>query len=390
MKILFIDINLDEVQDNNQESYGFNINLLKTLAEIQDIRKEVSFDGALNYINEYLITDKKYLDFILICVNSTYGDKANDFAQLIRRNKETYFHGYFNISALCIIVITEFTFHDNVIKNELFSKILYSYSNEAHFITELGNTIIDWRQKLAGELDDLNLKPTIEFKNFDPDWAVRYKLHRLKILTSKFIAERSNFSFIWLGDNLKLIDYSVNEFQQLIKSRNRYKEKHIHQYLKRNERFLLGEYKSHYSYEKQLYYRDSRKYIEIDFINHSYSYISDSPEAFEIKRPEKELLHKNKIGFYSHFNQYLNQLTKYHLYLSDKNNVSQIKKKLDIEHQPFDYTILLSRREFVEEYKYLIEPYISSQPFQMKLITYDDLINRFERFYDRTKKYGIR
>jgi hypothetical protein len=391
MKILLIDIAGEEgVKNEMLDNSNFNTNLLKNFAEPQDIRKEYSFDKALNFIISFLISEKKFIDFILIYVKSSEANKANDFARIIRENKETYFHGYFNLSAICLVIMTEYTFHDNVIENELYTRIIYSYHEESHLILELGKAIDEWRQKLAGELDELNLKPKINFKDFSSDWALRHKLHKLNILTAKFITDQQQFSFIWLGDNLSLIDYSVNEFQQLIKSNGRFKEKQIHQYLKQHERFLLGEYKSHFSYEKQLYYHDSRKYIEIDFVNHAYPYLSDNPEAFEIKRPEKELMQKNKKGFYSHFNQYLNQVHKYYQYLSSEENRRQIESKLNIKYQPFDYTMLFSRREFVEEYTDLIDTQTKTLPFQLNLITYDELIDRFERFYYRTKKYGVR
>jgi len=392
MKILLIDIEKGKIEkEKNTSATSLNINLLQNFTEpLDDIKTVTSYDSAHNFIDKKLIDEKKYIDFILIHVKSDDSKKANEFALDIRKSNDTYFNGYFKVSAICIVLLTNYTFYENVIESHLYSRVIYSYWEESHLIRELGLAITDWRQKLAGELDELNIKLDVDFKDFNPKWALRYKLHKLNILTSKFINDQNRFSFLWLGDKLQLIDYSVNEFQGLLKSRIRYKEKRIHEYLMQNERILLGEYKSGYIYEKHLYYQGSKKYIEGDFINYSHNYYFENPEVFEVKRPEKKVVKKDNRGVYSHFNRYLNQVSKYHSYLTDQKNVKEIESKLDIRYQNFDYTMLFSRSEYVDDYIGLINNKIDILPFKMKLITYDELINRFERFYERTKKFGVR
>ncbi len=397
MKILLIDIEAGKIrQGTNPHTMSFNTNLLLSFSEpLDDIRTETSFESAYNFIKEELVVKNKYIDFILIHVKSEDAKKANDFSYNIRKSKDSYFNGYFNVSAICIVVVTNYTYTDSVINSHLFSRIIYSFWKETHFIRELGLAINDWRQKLAGELDELNIRLDIDFKNFDSQWAIKYKLHKLNILTSKFINDKERFSFLWLGDNLKSIDYSVSEFHQLMKSKTREKEKKIHEYLKLKERILLGEYKKDFIYERHLYYNGSRKYIEADFINYAYPFYLDNPEIFEVKRPEKKIIRKNNKGFYSHFNSYLDQVSKYYTYLTDPINIVEIEDKLDtdrlkINYKRFDYTMLFSRSEHADECIEQIGNKIDSLPFKMKMLTYDELINRFERFYERIKKYGVR
>ena len=132
------------------------------------------------------------------------------------------------------------------------------------------------------------------------------------------------------------------------------------------------------------------KYIEADFFNYSHPYYLGNHEVFEVKLSGKKIIKENGKDFYSYFNNYLNQVNKYFTYLTDPINFIEIENKLDIKIQDFDYTMLFSRNEYVNVYSEKIFNKINSLPFNMRMITYDDLINRFERFYERTKKFGVR
>jgi len=391
MKILLIDIEKEkEAKSNNDDlNNSFNIKLLDHLIDSEsDIKKVEKYTEAFNFIDE-LTRQKKFIDFIIINNKSSNLSETSDFVLKVRESKETYFNGYFNLSAICIIVITSHLFDGKIIKENLYSRIINSHFKESKLIDELGLAITYWRQLLAGELDELNLDLNLNFKDFNANWALRFKLHKLHILSSKFISDQQKFSFLWLGDNLKTIDYSVDQFQKLIKSQVTLKEKQIHKYLRENEKFLLGENKSCYTYEKQLYYQNSRKYIEVDFINHPHSYLFDNPEAFEIKLPEKKIIRKDGKNVLSHFDRYLNQVNKYQSYLTDEKNINEIKDRLKENFHPFDYTMLFSRQEFVDDYSEMINQRLDTLPFKLKFITYDHLINRFEKLYERTKKYRI-
>ena len=223
MKILLIDIQKEKFGDS---VISFNTSLLKDFTELtEDLEIRTSFESAYAFINENLIEKKKYIDLILVHAKLEDVQKANDFSNNIRKSEDTYFNGYFNISSICIVLIADFIFHDKVIESNLFNWIISCYWKEHRFIGELGLAITEWRQKLAGELDELNINLDLDFKNFNSEWALRTKLYKLNILTVKFINDKNQFSFIWLGEKLSLIDYSVNEFQQLLKSNTRQKEK---------------------------------------------------------------------------------------------------------------------------------------------------------------------
>ncbi len=256
-------------------------------------------------------------------------------------------------------------------------------------ISAIGLSITDWRQQLAGELDDLNLGLKIDFNGFSTDWAINHKLHRLKILTKDFLIAKRQFSFLWLGKNLHEIDYTVGDLQKLMRSGRRYKEKEIHEYLKKHERLLLGEYKNNPVYEGHLYYPKSRRYIEADFLNFPFQHYFENPEVFEVKRYEKNFYNSRKNMPYAHYKRYIGQIDKYFKYLNDPINAEEIQKKLKEKGQNFDYTLLFSKSDYWEEFRNEIKKDLEVLDFNLNIITYDALIERFERLYERTKRFGV-
>ena len=78
---------------------------------------------------------------------------------------------------------------------------------------------------------------------------------------------------------------------------------------------------------------------------------------------------------------------KYYDYLSDPNNKQEIKKRLDEFINAFDYTLLIGRKETEEENLYNLKKLINSS--KINILTYDDLIERYDQARERIKKHRL-
>jgi len=386
MKILLI----EHITEAKNKSMRFNIDIIQELIEKRDdITNVRSIQAAERFFTD-LSHKGKYIDLIILFIDTDSIDDVNRFGERISYSNKTYFHRFFNLSQIPInIIMNDRSTYGRNLRRHFFSKVLSCLMSNEHIINAIGLSVTDWRQRLAGELDDLNLGLRIDFSGFDSDWVINHKLHALKILTKEFLIAKRRFSFLWLGKNLHEIDYTVGNLQKLMKSQSRYKEKDIHKYLREHKKLLLGEYKDIYKYEKHLYYPHSRKYIEVDFLNFPIQHYYENPEVFEVKRYEKKFFSSRRGKPYAYYNSYIKQLEKYHNYLTNSQNAEEIKKKLDFGNINYDYTMLFSRSEYWEEFKYEIQKDLEVMDFNLRILTYDQLIERFERLYERTKRYGV-
>jgi hypothetical protein len=143
-------------------------------------------------------------------------------------------------------------------------------------------------------------------------------------------------------------------------------------------------------YERQLYYNSSRRYIEIDFINVNHSYHNVPIELYEVKLPNHSFTSKKGI-LYNSTRKYLNQIgKKYCEYFSNSTHYNQIKSKLDIEPTPFSLSLLIGRKEDLEENKYILNKAMADYGQLINVHSYDDLIEKYNFLYKRIKRFNIK
>jgi hypothetical protein len=215
----------------------------------------------------------------------------------------------------------------------------------------------------------------------------------LKILTQRLIEDRKCLNFIWLGNKLDSIDLSANNFYKLIEKGNSNQtaasEKEIHAFLKKSGTLLLGEYKYDFFYEKHFYLNKSRKYVEPDFINIPFTYTMDLPEIMEIKLPNHRLARIDGSKLLKSTQKSISQvIDKYYNYFSSPVNISEINKRVEVLTNSFDYTLLIGRRLDIEENLSKVQNYLNNG-FTFQIISYDELFERFERLYERTRKFKV-
>jgi hypothetical protein len=170
-------------------------------------------------------------------------------------------------------------------------------------------------------------------------------------------------------------------------------EKLIHKFLKENPNFLLRESYSNYYYEEQLYYPNTLKYIEPDFILKPKSYIIGSKtEIFEVKLPFEGIIKKRKQhqNPYTSFWDYLGQVKDYQDYFKMKEVQAEIIKKLGYLPHNYNYVLLVGGKDHKEENLEILK--LRSRQFHFEdinILTYEELLEYQIRFIQREKIIGI-
>jgi len=367
----------------------FKYDLLNEFSEPNDIEYSDTVEQAKNLIIDKLIENKKFLDLIIIQDSSQESEISFDFIDWLRNlTEETYFNSYFKLEGIPVILYRDFP---NSSFSAKFDRILNTYVSDKILIYYIGLTITNWRQNLVSDLDLLDLDLTLNYKKTNITLAYK-RLYKLKILTQKFLDDRKTLDFIWFGNNLNSIDVSVNKFHDLLKEfEGNYHltgEKRIHEFLIQNDTLLKGEYKLKCLYETHFYVQNTKKYVEPDFINVPFSYTFDFPEIFEVKLPNHRFSKIDGSDLLKSTKNYIRQVTeKYYNYFSSTANQPEVLKRIQYPLNSFDYTLLIGRKSQLEENQSFLKDFQNNIYFQ--LISYDDLIERFERLFERTKKYMV-
>lgn len=218
-----------------------------------------------------------------------------------------------------------------------------------------------------------------------------HRLHKLDILSENYVQFPRSLDYLWFGKNLNKIDISLNELDDLLKRTERNKnlriEKEFHKYFLKNSGIIKIDKYSVSNYEKQLYYRNSKRYIEPDFINIPHNYYLGLSEVFEIKNPNQNIFKKDQT-LYSNTVKAIKQVNKkYYGYLNDRDNKEEVKRKLGDFIHSFDYTLLIGRKGSKEENQFNLQKLINES--KINIITYDDLVERYEIVRERIKRHRL-
>ncbi|QEK50348.1 hypothetical protein FYC62_00700 [Pedobacter aquae] len=402
MKILFIyeGIKLpDKYLEKFKPNYAFN-----------DKDIHVSYDtiNAKEFITNNIITQQHHLDFIIAEFNtSKFKISIDELIQWLRIRVESYSSHNFQVSKIPFILINSELFHEfsffghyHDYHNNLYSGVLVNREKNpiSLYNNALSSSLDIWLDELKSDLDDLNI-----------DHLGRYKLDakilsaksaNLRVLSEEFHKNATRLNYIWSSENTTQLASAGDDISKLVKqyekSPSKRNEKEIHDVLKKHSHVLKGEDYLTPIYEKQLYYSNSRKYIESDFINARHKYSWNKNQIYEVKLPSERFVRRNNKDFVlSRFRKYLrNQLGKYYEYFTNEQNLKHMVKRfqnenIDITNQDFDFALLIGRDTFREENLYLIEQEITFNNYKIDLITYDDVIRKHEYLYQRLKRFSL-
>jgi hypothetical protein len=241
-------------------------------------------------------------------------------------------------------------------------------------------------------LDTLDLNTQFNFEKTNISLNEE-KINDCKVLSWDFIKKRAALDYNWIGNKLNLVEQGAEALYTLIKQHENRptlrNEKQIHVVLKTNNAFLLEEKYKESIYERHLYYKMSKRYIEIDFININHTYYDIPIELYEVKLPNHNFVSKKGI-LYNSTTKYLNQIgKKYQEYFSNITNHSYIKEQLRTEAVPFNLSLLIGRKKDLEESKYILNKALSDFSQYVNIHSFDDLMDKYNFIYKRIKRFHI-
>lgn len=386
MKVLYV--------TNTGVSKNLDHGYLSRFAEKEDILYIESVDEARNYILYHLVGLQEHIDFIMVDLKGVDEEVIGDFAYWIILQETEYSQNNFRLSSIPLILVRSRDYEMGL--DESISSLYTKIFNEGHDDTVkqeiIGTAISQWMQKIGDDLAYFNMDLKLQFDSPKLKWLLSHRTHKLKVLTETFFRRMKKLPYIWFGENLKTFDISLNTLYDLLKKAERFSslrnEKEIHRYLLSNLRVLLGEFYELTRYEMQYYLPNSRQYVEPDFTNMAYSFYHQNPEIFEVKLPSQKLVRKDKKIFYRNTTRALNQVTlKYAGYFSDPLNIQEISRRIGYDGNHFNYTLLIGRKREKEENEEYLSNFLETK--DVKVITYDELPENFQRLYERTLRFRL-
>ncbi len=364
---------------------------LQQLAHLKDdILIETETSRAKESINTSLVKLQKHIDIIIVDLKSQEDEIIEELAVWIRKKECEYSFKNFQLKSITIILYKNLELW-RAYRNNLFDNVIFNNATKEQKEIGIGKSYDTWLNKLGADLDNLNLDTNLLLDGFDTEWMWSHRFHKLNILSENYVQFPRSLNYLWFGNNINKLDISINQLDDLLKLTNRNKnlriEKRFHQYFLENPGILkIDKYHSS-KYEKHFYYLNSRKYIEPDFINMPHNYYLGLPEVFEVKNPNQNI-YKKDGNLYSNTVKAIKQVNqKYYNYLNDDKNKNEIKNRLDEFPDSFDYTLLIGRKENREENLYNLEKLINKS--KINIITYDDLIERYDQVRERIKRHRL-
>jgi hypothetical protein len=397
---------------NDTRLSSIDVGRFRDFGDPDDIEIKHGFNAGMEFIQNYVLRDQKHIDLIIVSRQKKtnpwdfeYEDNhIDDFAIWLRDLSENYSSDNFQISSIPLILDDEETLHRSLFiasfKNKFYDLITNLKSiRDDRILYILGKPINSWLNKLGDELDRVDLDTQFDFaKSLVP----KKDSFDTKILSNNFFLRLQKLDYAWIGDNIKRLYVDADMFKKLLDKSDKDKKlrnekEDYHSFLLRYQGLFLGDQYSKTIYENHFYYRMSQKYVEPDFVNLPYSHSFYSPQIFEIKLPNQRLVNLNgQISRY--FKNSTGQVgTKYMNYFLNKNgNREQIIKGLNqqelknFESQNFVHRLLIGRQRDKDENQEIINDYLLTKRYKIDIITYDELLSKYQMIYDRVNRFGLK
>lgn len=378
----------------------------------EDITVRHTVNSAKDFLTDTIIAKQKHLDFIIMDYTTTsFQEEINQLADWLRSTKESYSIRNFKLSAIPFFIMN----NDMITNEDYYNSWFTSDSKRSNYhngIVEkpsdyrrigvsnniLANGLDSWLDKLKSDLDDLDIdsqgKFLLDFK------VLERRSYKLRVLSDQFHHNTKRLDYIWVGNSTNIVEATGENILKMLRqyenNRSHRKEKDIHKLLTANAHLLKGEdyYKS--LYEKHFYYTKGKKYVESDFINFKHDYSLAKDEIFEVKLPNERFVTKTKIPrILKQAQRYFNQVgNKYNNYFSSEINQEEIAKRLknegiDTFSLDFKLSLLMGREDDREGNQELINKGLIYGQKRVKLITYDNLIDRHQYLHQRVTRFGL-
>jgi len=379
---------------NRPISKDLDLGYLTHFADQADILMLASIEDAKKYILHHLGELQQHLDFIILDMVGVEDEVIDEFGKWMAIQDIEYSKNNFRLSSIPRILVRPMNWEWAVNENRsfLYTKTFYEDSPIRVKQTQIGTAISQWMQEIGNDLDYFNMDVRLMYDNKKLKWLLAHKAYKLKVLTETFFRKMEMMPYLWFGDNLKSFDVSLNKFDDLLRKSERIpsirNEKEIHQLILAHRPLLLGEFFYDTRYEKQYYYANSRQYVEPDFTNIPYKFYDQLHEIFEVKLPNQQLVRASKKVFYRNTTRAFNQIgLKYRQFFQAVENSPEIKKQIDYSGHSFQYTLLIGRKREKQENAAVLAQTIGE--LNLRLLTYDELLENYQRLYERTLRYNL-
>jgi hypothetical protein len=379
---------------NRVISKDLDLGYLSHFADKEDILPLGSTDEAKKYVLHHLAELQQHLDFIVIDMVGVEDEIMDEFAIWMSVQGLEYSNNNFRVSSIPLIMVRpwDWEWALNGSRSFLYTKTFYENSDDTVKQALVGTAISQWMQNIGNDLAHFNMDLTLRFDPKKLNWLLEHRAYKLEVLTETFFRKMKTMPYIWFGNNLKTFDVSFSRFDDLLRMSERRpslrNEKEIHAYLLANRRLLLGEFYTETHYEKQYYLANSRQYVEPDFTNMPYSFYDQLPEIFEVKLPNQRLVRTDKKVFYRDTARALHQVSlKYGQFFADPKNSPEVAKRIGYGGNDFTHTLLIGRKKEKEENQAYLAQMIGG--LGLRLLTYDELPENYQRLYERTRRYNL-
>ncbi|MBB6108696.1 hypothetical protein SAMN05421821_10269 [Mucilaginibacter lappiensis] len=374
-----------------------------------DVLIRYNIEDAKTVIVRELIENQKHFDFIIadFSTDQFYQDYMV-LTQWIREWHYTYSDYNFKLSAIPIFLMNNamdmarhfYSTLEEQIEN-IFDGIVYKPDDHKRIGTSnnaLAKGIDRWLDKLKSDIDDLDLDANSDFTDLNIR-IFNARVYKLRVLASSFIENKKPLDYLWVGNNLQIIESTGDSLIKLLKTYNQNpslrNEKQIHEFLKKYHHLLKSEnfYKS--IYEQHFYHQNSMKYEEVDFLNIAHKYSLNKHEFFEVKLPNQRFFSKKNLDVLKPAQKYFHQIgTKYVNYFSNQTNLTEVQVRANthdvtITNLDFQYSLLMGRDEDKQQNLYGLNAFTSTLKGNVRLLTYDDLLKRHHYLHLRVTRFGI-
>lgn len=377
-----------------------------------DVTIKYSVQHAKEFLTDTIIEKQKHLDFIIAdYTTSKFHKEVDQLTNWLRNTKENYSIRNFKLSAIPFFLMNNDLLINEAYSNSCFTNISNKQTYHNVIVekpsdfsrigisnNKLASGLDSWLDDLKSDLDDLDIdsegKYQLDLKIFEK------RSYKLRVLSNEFHRNSKRLDYIWVGNSTNIVEDTGDEILKMLKQYERNpslrNEKDVHDLLRSNEHLLKGEDYYHSLYEKHFYYNQSRRYVESDFINFKHDYSLAKNEIFEVKLPNERFITKTKIPrILKQAQRYFNQVgKKYNNYFSFEINQEEITKRLKdegIDTFSLDYSLslLMGREEYRQENQELINEALLYGQKRVKLITYDNLIDRHQYLHQRVTRFGL-
>lgn len=369
------------------------------LAEPDEIHLFFEESAIKEFIDKHLIKEQKHADLIVIYNREKNGfefweersvTQDDSLIDWIRESEDEYSDNNFNLKAIPVVIFDAELSHKQYFiasfKNKKYDLIRHPYSFEYDevFLEVVGRPIYHWIQRIGSELDSLDLD--LQF-NFQRSRLNKIDTLGFEILSESFVRKRQSLDYLWVGNNIWILDQAADKLSKLtresLSNRKIRNEKEFHKAL-----VLCDENYKESLYEKHFYLPNSLKYVEPDFINIPYRHSFAKPEIFEVKLPNQRLF-DIKTGIpSSYFLRSVSQVAnKYKDYFSDGRHEDEIMKRASLKIQEMRYTLLIGSSQEKEDNISSVSRLENEN--DIVILSYEEMIYRYARLFDRIKKFRL-